>query len=200
MRIRRRFKRHGQALTELAVSLVAIIIVISGMLLISGLGVRNVWNVIHARQEADRKSRDGFISSEGNDIRSWSYGNDNMPFTRDDTALSTPMDVSGNFLDELDSNDEEDDMDDNLILDLRHTGSLPHIPNSNNFAKNTGALDFFLSAAALAGHTETDDDPLGSLHLASIRQMVRNLLTKDEFSLSDTVFMPVNPIITENQY
>ena len=197
---KRRFRRHRQALTELAVSLVAILIVISGMLLIAGLGIRNVWNVIHARQEAERKSRDGFSSTEGNDIRFWSYGNDNMPFTRDDAAVSSAQDVSGNFLDELDTNDEKNYRDDALILDIRHKGTLSHIPPQNNFAKNTAIQNFFLSAATLAGHTEADDDPLKSLQLSSLRQMVRNLLTKEEFSLSDTVFIPTNPIITENQY
>ena len=200
MRNRRRFRRHGQALTELAVSLVAILAVISGMLLITGLGVRNVRNLIQARQEADRKSRDGFGAEEGKDIRFWSYGKDNLPFTRDDTTVSAAQDVSGNFMNELDTNDEADEADDGLILDLRHTGTLAHIPARNDFAKNTALQHFFLSAATLAGHTETDEDPLASLHLASIRQMVRNLLLKDDLSLNDTVFIPSNPVITENQY
>lgn len=200
MKAGRRIRRHRQALTELAVCLVAILTVISGMLLISGLGIRSVRNLIQARQEADRKARDGFTSSGGTDIRYWSYGADKLPFTRDDTAVSTKQDVSGYFLGELDTNDEEDDADDELILDLRHTGTLAHIPASNNFAKNTVMQHFFLSAATLAGHTESDADPLASLNLSSLRQLIRKLLMKDDFSLSDTVFIPSNPVITGNQY
>lgn len=200
MKDRRRIRRKRQALTELAVCLVAILAVISGMLLISGLGIRNVRNLIQARQEADQKARDGFSTAAGKDIRCWSYGADNLPFTRDDTAVLTAQDASGNFMNELDSNDEEDASDDALILDLRHTAALAHIPSSNNFAKNTALQHFFLSAATLAGHTESDEDPLASLHLASLRQLVRTLLLKNDLSLSDTVFMPSNPIITDNQY
>lgn len=200
MKDRRRIRRHGQALTELAVCLVAILAVISGMLLISGLGIRNVRNLIQARQEADQKARDGFSTAAGKDIRCWSYGADNLPFTRDDTAVSTTQDASGNFMNELDSNDEEDASDDALILDLRHTAALAHIPSSNNFAKNTALQHFFLSAATLAGHTESDEDPLASLHLASLRQLVRNLLLKNDLSLSDTVFIPSNPVTSDNQY
>jgi hypothetical protein len=58
----------------------------------------------------------------------------------------------------------------------------------------------FLTAAGLGHNTETENDPLGKQHLKALKGVIRSLITKKNFVLEDTVFMPTHSPILDNQY
>ena len=187
MRIRTRRKTacrcSGQAIVEMAVCLVAILAVLGGFLLISGLGLENIQNAIRSREAVDQKARDGIVSSSGRLIRSWSYGDDGILFTRDDTVSEWTPEVNS-FLSEL--------KDETEPLDLKDSSAFPHIPPANNFAADLSAARLFLSAAGLTAAKITESDPLAKRNLSSFRSLIKALIANPDFSLEDNAFMPAS--------
>lgn len=187
-----RKNQQGQALTELVISLVGILAVISGFLLIAALSVENVEVSIKAREKADAKSRSGLLlTSSGKTIKTWSSGRDKIHFTKDDSSSHVSDASAPVFTEQLKDNAE------NLILtsDLY----LKEIPKNNNFALKLESGRLFLLAANLGYNTESENDPLGKRNLQSLRGLIRSLITKKEFLLEDTVFMPTHSPIIENE-
>ena len=184
-----RRSRRGQAIVEMAVCLVAILAVIGGFLLITGLGLENIQNAIRAREDADQQSRDGIVTaSSGRVIRNWDYGQDGTLFTRDDRATDWSPDVSV-FLTELKDETDPFDMKDGTVF--------PHISADRNFAANLSPGRLFLAAAELASVRKTETDPLGKRNLTSFRGLIRSLITNPDFTLEDSAAMPVSPILSE---
>ena len=181
-------RRSGQAIVEMAVCLVAILVVIGGFLLISGLSLENIQNVIRSREAVDQQARSGVLSSSGRLIRTWNCGEDGVLFTRDDTASEWTPD-SNTFLSEL--------KDETEPLDLKDSSVFPHLSASRNFAENLSAERLFLSAAELSSAKITESDPLGKRNLSSFRSLIRALITDPDFSLEDSAFMPSHPVISE---
>ena len=62
--LQKRILQGGQAISELAVCLVALLIVLLGFLLLSTLSQEGVTNVIASRQDADKNAR-GSVTSIG---------------------------------------------------------------------------------------------------------------------------------------
>ena len=182
-RIRRKNARlrSGQAIVEMAVCLVAILAVLGGFLLISGLGLENVRNAIRSREAVDQKARDGITTSSGRMIRTWSYGSDGIPFTRDDKVSEWTPDVNI-FLTEL--------KDETEPLDLKDSAVFPHLAASNNFAETLSPARLFLAAAGLATAKITENDPLEKRNLSSFRSLIKALIANPDFSLEDSAFMP----------
>ena len=178
----------GQAIVEMAVCLVAILAVIGGFLLVSGLSLENVQNAIRTREAVDRQARNGILSSSGRMIRTWNYGRDGILFTRDDKISEWTPD-SNVFLSEL--KDETDP------LDMKDSSAFPHISSSNNFAGNLSPGRLFLSAAELASAKVTENDPLAKRNLSSFRSLIKALITNPDFCLEDNAFMPSGSVVTE---
>lgn len=174
-------RRSGQAIVEMAVCLVAILAVLGGFLLISGLGIENVQNAIRSREAVDQKARDGIVSSSGRMIRTWNYGNDGILFTRDDKASEWTPDINI-FLSEL--------KDETEPLDMKDSSVFPHISASHNFAGSLSASRLFLSAAELTSAKITESDPLDKRNLSSFRSLIKALIANPDFSLVDDTFMP----------
>ena len=188
-----RQNQQGQALTELVICLVAILAVFSGFLLISTLGVENINVSILARQNSDAKARSGMLlTSSGKTIKTWHAGNDKVHFTKDDRS-STVTDSSGyNFTEQL--------QDNSATLKLTSNQTLQEIPEHNNFALTLDGNRLFLTAAGLGYNTESESDPLGKKHLKALKGVIRALITKKNFLLEDTAFMPTHSPILDNQY
>ena len=178
----------GQAIVEMAVCLVAILAVIGGFLLVSGLSLENVQNAIRAREAVDRQARNGILSSSGRMIRTWNYGRDGILFTRDDKISEWTPD-SNVFLSEL--KDETDP------LDMKDRSAFPHISSSNNFAGSLSPGRLFLTAAELASAKITENDPLTKRNLSSFRSLIKALITDPDFCLEDHAFMPSGSVVTE---
>ena len=188
-----RRNQQGQALAELVICLVAILAVFSGFLLISTLGVENVNVSIMARQKSDARARSGLLlTSSGKSIKTWSAGKDKVHFTKDDSSSAVTDTSAYVFTEQLQDNTGT------LILTSNQT--LQEIPDNNNFALTLDGNRLFLTAAGLGHNTETENDPLGKQHLKALKGVIRSLITKKNFVLEDTVFMPTHSPILDNQY
>ena len=173
--------RSGQAIVEMAVCLVAILVVVGGFLLITGLGLENIQNAIRTREAVDRQARDGIRSSSTRLIRTWDYGKDGILFSKDDRVSEWSPDETI-FLSEL--------KDETEPLDMRDAAAFPHISPAQNFASGLFPGRLFLSAADLTSAKITESDPLGKRNLSSFRTLIRTLIANPDFSLEDCAFMP----------
>jgi hypothetical protein len=89
-------KQQGQAIVEMCVCLIPILVVMLGMIFISGLGISNIKAFIEAKENAELNSRNpNAIGGAGDNIYYWDYGNaevdeegDGYPFTADDQIVS----------------------------------------------------------------------------------------------------------------
>ena len=178
----------GQAIVEMAVCLVAILAVIGGFLLISGLALENVQNAVRTREAVDRQARSGILSSSGRLIRTWNYGKDGILFTRDDTVTEWSPNPNV-FLTEL--------KDETEPLDMKAANAFPHISSAHNFAGNLSAGRLFLLAAELASAKITEADPLEKRNLSSFRSLIKALIANPDFCLEDKAFMPSGSVISE---
>jgi hypothetical protein len=90
-------KQRGQAIMEMCVCLIPILVVLLGMIFISGLGISNIRVLIEAKGNAEYDSRlPNAVGGVGNNIHHWDYGNedpnnpddgDGYPFTADDQTV-----------------------------------------------------------------------------------------------------------------
>lgn len=187
-----RKNQQGQALTELVISLVGILTVISGFLLIAALSAENVTVTIRARENADAKARSGLLlTSSGKTIKTWNSGKDKVHFTTDDSSSSINDASAHVFTDQLKDNEKK--------LILTSDQQLKELPENNNFAPRLESGRLFLSAANLGYNTESESDPLGKRNLNNLKGLIQSLIMKGEFILQDTVFMPTHSPITENK-
>ena len=95
-------KQQGQAIIEMCICLIPILVVVLGMIFIAGLGISNIRTFIQAKGNAEYNSRlsnASEVSGAGDNINYWNYGvydpedpfsidkdGDGLPFTDDDKA------------------------------------------------------------------------------------------------------------------
>lgn len=90
IKIKTKFQK-GQAIMEVCVCLIPILVVFLGMIVISGLGISNIQAFLEAKANAEIASRNtNAVGGAGNTIHSWDYGQDgdNLPFTADDQPVT----------------------------------------------------------------------------------------------------------------
>lgn len=87
-------RQQGQAIVEMCVCLIPIMVVVLGMIFISGLGISNIRAYIEAKGNAELSSRSqNAMGGAGDTIFCWNYGDtdngeDGLPFTADDKIVS----------------------------------------------------------------------------------------------------------------
>lgn len=86
-------KQQGQAIVEMCVCLIPILVILLGMIFVSGLGISNIRALVQAKGNAELTSRaQNAIGGYGDNIYCWDYGDpddadnegDGYPFTADD--------------------------------------------------------------------------------------------------------------------
>lgn len=187
----------GQAIPELAVCLVALLIVLLGYLLLSSLTLENVDNVIKAREKADRNARRGgkISASEARNIVSWDYGEKGIAFTGNDKPRSR-QDASGlNFIRELSTVPEPPGSARSFDLTAATPNSYGYLPVDHNATVNLSLLNLFLNAANLSAGKASENNPLEKRGCGSLREAFQNLFGIRSFRLKDTVFLPAQPSI-----
>lgn len=181
----RRKHEGGQAIAELAAGLVALMAVFLGLLFVSALGIENIETLLEARGNADENAATGLVSSDsGVPIREWSLGADQLQFTSDDEPAVGGGGNAAVFLSEL----ADDDGRLNLTSDLV---SCSYIPTSDNFAMSLPTSNIFIGAANLTSDNATESDPIGARGLGDLAGAFRSLIMNTDFTLSETVYMPV---------
>lgn len=175
---------RGQAITEMTVAMVGIMAVFLGLLFMAALGVENIQTLLIAKGEADENAYDGVIEDAGQPILEWSYGNDELFFTADDSPNVGTGESAGYFEGQLTSTDG--------TLPL---GGLDDSYALNNFADGFPNIYLFVSAAELTSHTETEADPLGARGLGGELEEGFRFLIHDpsDFIIRESVYMPRLP-------
>jgi hypothetical protein len=158
-------KQQGQAIVEMCVCLIPILVILLGMIFISGLGISNIRAFIKAKGNAEILSRtNDAVGGSGESIHHWDYGTpeqggDGYPFTADDRVVNfseaAASSGTGAFCDLL-LNDsvgsESSSKDDNSRYNFRPVALLNV---KNNFAQNVP--ETMLAAAELVqGRADSD--------------------------------------------
>jgi hypothetical protein len=85
--------QKGQAIVELCVCLIPILVILLGMIFIAGLGISNIKTFIQAKANAEILSRsNSVVGGDGQTIHHWDYGQpeyggDGYAFTADDRIV-----------------------------------------------------------------------------------------------------------------
>lgn len=193
LNIRRHKSQSGQAITELAVCLIAIMSVVLGFMLVSALSIESVRNALTARAKADANAVSGVLSSDqGTHIIDWNYGADNIPFTQDDIPNTTFMSDGDYFAEQMIAMDEK--------TGLTFTPSDTSISSDNNFTSDLSSVNLFLFAADLSAGKGVQNDPLKERGLVDMEKAIRNLFGVWDFRLEDTAYIPARAEIESNQF
>ena len=186
--IRRGRKRgeSGQAFAELAVSLIAILAVFVGFLLIAALGSDRVSTLIRAREDADRKSSSGVSSRGGDSIRYWDYGEDEVPFTTDDSAVLGSSGDGSYFR--------------NQLTDNSGNVTLQNPPSSSYLRSDFAGLqdsNIFVNAADLAEGSAYTNSTLRDHNLDSLESAIDWLFHIRGTNVQETVYMPAHKTLED---
>jgi len=171
----------GQAFAELTVSLIAILAAFVGFLLVAAVSSDRVSTLIHAREEADRKSSSGVSSQGGESIRYWDYGADEIPFTTDDHPVLGSAGDGALFKRQLADNTGE--------------VQLTNPPSSSTLGSDFASLqdaNMFVNAASLASGDARTTDTLRDHNIGSLESAVRWLFGVGNIRVEDTVYMPAH--------
>lgn len=188
----RRKTQSGQALAELAVCLIALLVLLLGFFLISALTMGNVENVIDAREEADKRARDGTLGGESaQNISHWSYGNRNIPFTADDVPVTQSDALGAAYLNELNIPGR------NFNLASAGGSAKEYLQTYYNPVPNISAVNVFLHAANLSAGTTKITDPLKKRNLANLREAFERMFGVTNFEIEDTVFIPARATVPD---
>ena len=178
----------GQALTELVVSLMGFLIIFSGFLMLSTLSTEGVANLIRARTNADNNSQGGITTgSTPKSIRSWDYGE--VPFTYDDKPVTYSQSAGGVFTNELSDN-----------TGTFTLGALSGNANyiHNNFSQSLPDANLFVEAANLTEGRSNVDDPFEKRKIKEIKHLVDVLFGARNYSMRDSLYMPLNTYLEHN--
>lgn len=183
----KRLSQGGQAIAELAVCLIGLLVVLLGFLLLSTLSQEGVTNVIAARKDADKNARNSQSSVGGSNtmanISHWNYGSRGIPFNRDDRPVKSSSTGGEAFFSQLTDNSGK--------FNFKTAGNQDWLPEYYNPLKKLQQDDILLDAANLTIGVSTEKDPLGKRGLESLKQSARKVLgVRADFEVTDVVFMP----------
>ena len=185
----KRRRQGGQAIAELAVCIIGMLVCLLGYFLVSAITIENVKNAIQSRSAADKDVRNGESGDSGskNNIAEWDYGYRDIPFTADDTIISGKTVDGAGFIAELAADNV------NLVT-LRGSN---YLPPAYNAASGLSIINIFANAANLVEGTSTENDPLGKRGLTSLKNSFKDMFGVKSFFLSDHTYMPAAPVIPE---
>jgi hypothetical protein len=176
-------REQGQAIVEMCVSLIPILMVMLGMIFVSGLCISNIRAFVTAKATAELNSRsDSAIGEDGNNISCWDYGEDGYPFTADDkrvyfwqTGNESDIGVIAGLMLNENTGSEAIESGEYSFMGV---SNLPY-PTDNNFAQ---ALPDDLLAAAELVSGEADSD------LNSVYTIDSDEFSSDEITSLSTAF------------
>ena len=152
----------GQAIVEMCIGLIGIMVIFLGLIFIAGLSISNVKIYLSAKNSAEYLARNsnGF-SGAGDAIYSWNYGADNLQFSADDQVEYVPEnDAETTFGSQIsDRTYSEGEIDGSYIympVDSLHLGAV------DTFMAGLDSL--FLSAADLVRSSSSYDESFYTLN------------------------------------
>lgn len=175
----RRSMEKGQVLMEFVVCIIPIIFVFSGLILVAVLGRANVQNTIQTRTAVDLGKSPGKAKAE--DILTWDYGKDTVPFTSDDK----PQMGAYSYYSSEDMNTEKYTVADTFdktfnLRDAYTAGYTLQMPGQTSFTL----------AADLVGAEVTVGDVLSAKQMNFFSRLFQIYLKSFHLDIKDTAFMP----------
>lgn len=181
----------GQAISELLISLIGLMCVFLGLLLVTALGIQNVQTLIHAREGADQNAYNGLQDLSISSLVGWSYGNDGLLFTKDDSPITAIYDYP--YKNALISTDA-----DNSMLTFNPITDYPDYLHYNLAAADMiQDYEVYAHAANLARGTSSVSNPLHERELDDLESAFGKLflngksLNGSNFSIQENVFIPL---------
>ena len=175
----RRSVEKGQVLMEFVVCIVPIIFVFSGLILMAVLGRANVQNTIQTRSAVDLGNNPGKAKVE--EILTWDYGKDQVPFTSDDRSKSGARSYYSAEDMDTEKYTVAQTFDTNFNLreayDAGHTLQMP-------------GKTSFTAAADLVGAEISVDDVLSAKQMHFFSRLFQIYLKSFHLNIKDTAFMP----------
>jgi len=169
---RTRQNESGQAMVEMCTGLIGIMVVFSGMLFISGVGVESVRALITARENADAE----LGSAPASFISYWNYGEDEIPFSADDTPVSSSS-----------SNQMASELSNNFINLTTDSLTMNH-----PFTTGAQSSDLFTGSVSLLGASGNQNDL--DERLPNMMEAIETLFGIDDIDLTgqraNQVYMP----------
>lgn len=175
----KRSAEKGQAFTEFVVCLIPFIFIFSGLILVAILGRANVQNTIQARSSVDLGKNFGNAKTE--QILSWDYGKDQVPFTTDDKAITGAK----TYYSSEDFDTEKYTVSDTFV----NTFNLKDAYESEYVLQMPGTVNFTI-AADLVGAEVSVDDILSRKQMHFFSRMFQIYLNSFHMDIRDKAFMP----------
>ena len=177
--MKRNKSERGQAIIELALAMVAIMVVFLGIIFAYALGKLNVEGIVECRGTADDYAGNGTPGNSGQPILTWREGKDGRIFTNDDEAQAGGETDGQTYVDELKS----DSID--LVTGFNH----PYV--HHNFATETlGSNSLFLNMANLTSF-RTVSDPYDIDELSDLQGAFSSLIYNSDLTVENSAFMPM---------
>ncbi len=187
----KRKKQGGQALAELAVCLIAVVVCFLGILLVGAVSQARVSNVIESRSDADaNQMNSNAVQSHAQNISYWDYGGKQdirmpaVPFTADDRPV-----LEGNSRDDVFVNQLRDNTG-TFALDQAGGGGKDYLRDEYNAARQFSGSPLFLTAAELIRGVSDKNDPLAEKNLSALKIAAGNIFKIRSFQITDETYLP----------
>ena len=176
----------GQALTEMAIMLVAIMVVFLGLIFAYGIGKKNIESTIECYGKAGDYAYNGVNGNSGQQIISWDTGNDERLFTNDDKPLLGGYDNPELFRKQFIDNEGNIDLNGNFHTDYVINNFVPTTTNSDNI---------FLKSANLTSYSE-QYDVYDMDELKDLKEAFSALVFSSDIIIKNSVYYPI--LLNEN--
>lgn len=168
----------GQAIVEMTVALIAIMVVFLGIIFAFAIGHSNIDTLLECRGMADSYAGNGSFTDGGVPILTWEEGGDGRMYTNDDTPVIGTNDDPDIFRGELQSDE----------VDLVNGFNRSYV--EHNFAADiAGVSALFLVMANMTSYSQTVD-PVEEMDLDGLESAFRELIYDSDLTVTNSVFMP----------
>ena len=169
----------GQAIAEMTIALIAIMVVFLGVIFAFAIGKANIETLLDCRGEADGYAANGAAGDAGRPIMTWQTGGDERMYTNDDEAVVGTNDNSDLFRGELRSDE----------VDLVSGFSKSYV--KHNFAADIADYSMlFLRMANLTSY-EKSVDPATEAGIEELKGGFQSLIYPSDLVVRNAVFMPI---------
>ena len=169
----------GQAIVEMTISMIAIMVVFLGIIFAFAIGSTNIENLLSCRKNADNCSYSQIYGSNNQTVLTWTEGKDGRMYTNDDVAIISSNDKPDLFKGELQS--------DSIDLVNGFGGSYV----KNNFANDLSGTDaIFLNAANLTSYS-LFSDPYEAMNIENLRGAFSKLIANSDLEIHNSIYMPI---------
>ena len=169
----------GQAIAEMTIALVGIMVVFLGVIFAFAIGKANIETLLDCRGEADSYAANDVGTTAGLPIKTWGPGGDERMYTNDDEPIVGTNDNPELFQGELKSEN----------VDLVGGFSKPYI--RRNFAADMANDSMiFLRMANLTSYDKSVD-PVAEANIEELREGFQSLIYSPDIVVRNAVFMPI---------